>query len=121
MRILIVEDSEPVRRMIKSFIADLADDFIECGRGDAALDAFTRHRPDLVLMDIKTKGTSGLETTSRIKAAFPEARVIIISQWEGPVLREAARGAGAEELIGKTNLLPLRHLLEAARRKDGAG
>lgn len=113
MRILIVEDSEPVRRMIKSFIGDLVDDFVECGSGEAALGAYAQHRPDLVLMDIKMEGASGLEATGRIKATFPDARVIIISQWEGPVLREAARMAGAEDFVSKTDLLPLRHLLEA--------
>lgn len=99
--------------MIKSFIGDLVDDFVECSGGDAALETYARHHPDLVLMDIKMEGMSGLEATGRIKKDFPEARVIIISQWEGPVLREAARMAGAEDFISKTDLLPLRHILEA--------
>lgn len=116
-----MEDSEPVRRMIKSFIGDLVDEFVECSDGDAALDAYARHRPDLILMDIRMQRMSGLEATRRIKAAFPEARVIVISQWGGPVLHEAARGAGAEDLISKTDLLPLRHVLGASRREEGAG
>ena len=53
MKILIVEDSEPVRRMVKSFIGDLVEEFVECRDGNQALDAYTQQHPDLVLMDIQ--------------------------------------------------------------------
>jgi DNA-binding NarL/FixJ family response regulator len=59
----------------------------------------------------------GFEATREIKAAFPEARVFIVSQWDSPGLREAARIAGAEDYISKTDLLPLRDLLQAGRLK----
>jgi CheY-like chemotaxis protein len=39
--------------MVKSFIDDLDDEFVECGDGSQALDAYTQQHPDLVLMDIK--------------------------------------------------------------------
>jgi len=121
MKILLVEDSVAVRRMIKSFIADLVDTFIECGDGGEALDAYRQHRPDLVLTDIKMTKVGGFEATRQIKASFSEARVIIVSQWDSPALREAARAAGAENYISKADLLPLRDLIEAdggKRRMD---
>ena len=117
MKILIVDDSEPVRRTIKNFIDDLVDEFIECSDGCEALDAYTQHRPDLVLMDIKMARVDGLEATRNIKAAFPEARVVIVSQWNGRGLCESALSAGAESYISKADLSPLRDLLEANRQK----
>ena len=117
MKILIVEDSEPMRRMVKSFVDDLVDEFVECGDGSQALDAYTRQHPDLVLMDIKMRQMGGFEATRQIKAAFPEARVFIVSQSDSPALREAARAAGAESYISKSDLLPLRDLLEAGLPK----
>src|SRR5262245_58928684 len=98
-----VEDSEPVRRMIKSFVGDLADGFVECEDGCDALEAYAEHRPDLVLMDIEMSRLGGLEATAEIKAAFPEARVVIVSQWDSPALRQAARLGGAESFISKTD------------------
>jgi CheY-like chemotaxis protein len=117
MKILIVEDIEPVRRMVKSFIEDLVDEFVECGDGREALYTYTQHRPDVVLMDIKMSQVGGFEATRQVKAAFPEARVLIISQWDSPGLRERARTAGAESYISKADLLPLRELIKAGRLK----
>jgi DNA-binding NarL/FixJ family response regulator len=71
----------------------------------------------MVLMDIKMNQVGGFEATREIKAAFPEARVFIVSQWDSPALREAARAAGAESYISKADLLPLRDLFEAGRLK----
>src|SRR5215475_7477701 len=116
MKVLIVEDCEPVRRMVKSFVEDLVDEFIECGDGREALYVYTQHRPNLVLMDVKMSQVGGFEATRQIKAAFPEARVFIVSQSDSPALREAARAAGAESYISKADLLPLRDLLKAPQK-----
>ena len=116
MKVLIVEDSEPVRRMIKRFIRDQVDEFVECADGCEALGAYRQHHPDLVLMDNKMTQMGGFEATREIKAAFPEARVFIVSQWDSPALREAARAAGAESYISKADLLPLRDLLKAGQK-----
>jgi CheY-like chemotaxis protein len=111
MKILIVEDSEQMRRMIKSFVGDLVEEISQCGDGSQALAAYTEHRPDLVFMDIKMIGMDGLAATGQIKAAFPEARIIVVSQWDSPALRDAALKAGAEGYVWKADLLPLRHIL----------
>jgi CheY-like chemotaxis protein len=111
MKVLIVEDSEPMRRMIKTFIGDLVEDTVECSDGSEALAAYREHQPDLVLMDLKMAGMDGLAATKQIMECFPEARIVIVSQWEDKALREAARSAGAEAYVGKTDLLPLRGIL----------
>jgi CheY-like chemotaxis protein len=114
MKVLIVDDSEPMRRMIKTFIDDLVEDTVECGDGSEALAAYREHQPDLVLMDIKMGVVDGLAATRQIKKLFPEARIVIVSQWEDKALREAAHTAGAEAYVGKTDLLPLRRILTTA-------
>ena len=111
MKVLIVEDSEPVRRMIKRFVRGQVDEFIECSDGSQALAHYRQHRPDVVLMDIQMTEVDGFEATRQIKAAFSTARVVIVSQWDTPALREVARESGAEDYICKRNLLPLREVL----------
>ena len=114
MKVLIIDDSEPMRRMIRRFISDQVDEFVECEDGSEALAAYRRHRPDLVLMDIRMKDVDGLEATRELRRSFPEARVVVVSQWDGPDVREKVRGAGAYRYIHKSDLLPLRELLASA-------
>jgi two-component system, NarL family, response regulator LiaR len=113
MKLLIVDDSEPMRRTIKAIIADQVQEIFECDDGSGALAAYREHQPDFVLMDLKMAGMDGFAATRQIKELFREARIIIVSQWDDGPLREAARSAGAEEYVCKSNLLPLRRILAA--------
>jgi two-component system chemotaxis response regulator CheY len=113
MKVLIVDDSEPMRRMIKTLICDLVGEIFECSDGGEALAAYQQHLPDLVLMDVKMSETDGLAATRQIKQLFPEARIVMVSQWEDAALRENARLAGAEAYVGKSDLQPLRRILTA--------
>ena len=113
MKVLIVEDSEPMRRTIMSFIGDVAEEIYECPDGRDALPAFARYQPDWVLMDIKMNDVDGLAATRQIKAAFPDARIVMVTSFDEQSLRDEARLAGACGYVLKENLLDIRHLLAA--------
>jgi len=108
MKVMIVDDSAEVRRMITSFIGDLVSEFVECGDGCEALATYADHRPDLVLMDYEMTRMNGFQATRAIKKVFPNARVVIVSQWDSAALREAAKDSGADAYVNKKSLLPLR-------------
>src|SRR5262245_60350807 len=95
MKVLIVEDSHPVRQIIRSFIEELAEEIHECPDGRDALAAFIRYWPDWVLMDIKMSNVDGLTATRQIKAAFPDARIVMVTGFDEQSLRDEARLAGA--------------------------
>ena len=107
MKIMIVEDSAAVRSFIKSLLAKVADDFVECADGKEALQTYLEHQPDLVLMDIEMKQMGGFAATSKIKAEFPDSRIVIVSYIDTPELRKAAWRAGAERYVNKRELLQL--------------
>jgi CheY-like chemotaxis protein len=109
--VLIVEDSEPMRQMIKTLIADVATEVHERGDGAEALDAYSAHRPDWVLMDIAMPGVDGITATREIIGAFPDANILIVTDYDDAELREAARQAGACGYVLKENLLALRELI----------
>ena len=110
--LLIAEDNEKMRRLIKSLLGDLVSVVWECSDGAEALAAYNRHRPDFVLMDIQMKLMDGITATRRIKAADPAARIIIVTDYDQADLREAARQAGACAFVAKENLLELVRFLQ---------
>ncbi|MEW6125895.1 MAG: response regulator transcription factor [Acidobacteriota bacterium] len=113
MMLLIVEDNANMRRVIRSIVKDLAE-IRECEDGARALAAYRQHQPDWVLMDIKMAAVGGIQATREIKAAFPEARIIMVTNYDDAELREAARLAGASRYVLKENLLEIRDILAAS-------
>jgi DNA-binding NarL/FixJ family response regulator len=111
MKLLIVDDSPQMRHEVKLFLKDLAEQIDECDDGARALAAYAAQQPDWVLMDIKMAEVDGLTATRQIKAAHPEARIMILTGYDDADLRVAARNAGACEYITKENLLEVRRIL----------
>lgn len=109
--ILIVEDNRQVRQMIRALVEDIDKDVCECADGVEAFAAFEEHRPDWVLMDLAMRQMDGLTATRQIIAAFPEAKIVIVTSHDDAKLRRAATEAGARDYIIKENLIDLRRLL----------
>jgi DNA-binding NarL/FixJ family response regulator len=76
----------------------------EVGNGQAALDAYSQHRPNLVLMDVRLPGMSGAEATAAILRSFPDAHVLMLSTHSGEEEIYRAMQAGARGYILKSVL-----------------
>lgn len=111
MKYLIVENNTQMRRLIAQIVSKSSDVVFECEDGAEALAAYREHLPDWVLMDIEMPQTDGISATRQIIAAFPEAKIAIVTDYNHANLREAATEAGACEYIVKENLTELRRLL----------
>ena len=109
-----------MRRTIKSFIQDLAEQVYECADGREALDAFTRDRPDWVLMDIEMGDVDGFAAARQIKAVFPDARIVMVTSYDEQSLREEARLAGACGYVLKENLRDLAKLIAGEGRSENS-
>ena len=101
-----------MRNLIKSVVSNLAET-VECADGSEALSAYLEQRPDWVLMDIEMSDGDGIAATKQITAAFPEAQIIMVTDYDDADLREAARKAGARHYLVKEDLLALPKLLGA--------
>ena len=108
MKLLIVEDNPTVRQMIRQVVATFADHISECSDGAEAVAAYPTEQPDWVLMDVRMPRLNGIQATCQIRAAFPTARIIIVTSFDEPGLRETAQQAGACGYVLKENLLELR-------------
>ena len=105
VRVLIVEDDAHVRRVLRRILAGVTSDVVECETGTDAARVFAETRPDVVLMDIRLPGIDGLAATREIRAATPDARVVIVTNHDEAPLRRAAAEAGAAAYVLKDGLL----------------
>jgi len=76
-RILVIEDQEDNRQIVRDLMTASGYELIEATTGEEGLEAAARERPDLILMDIQLPGIDGYEVTRRIKAD-PKLREIPI-------------------------------------------
>lgn len=116
--ILIVDDNRQVRRMICSLVADFDADICECADGDEALAAFETYRPDWVLMDLAMPRMNGFEATRQIVAAFPDARIAIVTSHDDGELRRKSSEAGARAYFVKENLIELHNLFSEKQNQS---
>lgn len=112
MKLLIVEDNPSVRRIIKGFAAQYADEIFECVDGDESLLLYRNQKPDYVLMDINLGETDGIEATRKIIQFDPQAKVIIVTNYDEADLRQLADEAGAVGFVPKENLNLLNTILK---------
>lgn len=95
-----------------------ADEICECVDGQEAVSAYNLQKPDLVLMDIRMDGVDGIQATRQIKAADPDAKIIIVTDYDDDALRQAAMRAGAAGYALKENLLDFGPLAGSAKGTD---
>jgi two-component system response regulator DegU len=114
MTILIVEDNQTIRRLIRRAISDIADAIFECEDGADALTAYKEHRPDVVLMDVRMPRLDGLAATRQLLQHDSEALIVILTDYNDDGLRSAAREAGARAYALKNNLTELDGVIREA-------
>jgi len=104
-----------MRQTIKALLREMDPAFCECDDGSKALEVYRAARPDWVLMDARMPDVDGITATRLIKAAFPMARIIMISGYNDPFLMRQAQEAGAMAYVLKDDLSPLLTIIAGAR------
>ena len=115
-RILIAEDDEPNRRLIKDVLMYHGYEVIEAVNGDEAVKMATGHKPDLVLMDLQMPVMNGVEAIRQLKNS-PETKDIKIIAVTGLAMesdRENTMKMGADGYMAKP--IDIRQLPEAIER-----
>jgi two-component system, cell cycle response regulator DivK len=102
-RILVVEDQEDNRQIIRDLLATTDYELCEAENGEEALAAVAKQRPDLILMDIQMPVLDGYEATRRIKAdpALRSIPIIAITSYALSGDEQKAREAGCDDYVPK--------------------
>ena len=116
IQILIVDDHPIVRVGVAAMIARYDELRVSglAGSGEEALEQYAKNRPDIVLLDLRLPGMSGLETLQIIRKNDPRARIVILTTYDGDEDIHRAMLAGAKGYLTKG--LPPETLLEAIRK-----
>ncbi len=111
MTILIVDDNDAIRRLLRRLMGETATDIWDCKDGLEALSAYVDHQPDVVLMDIHMPRMDGLTATRMIRQCYSTACIIIVTDYDDDHLRQLAKKSGAsayalkEDLSGLTRIV----------------
>lgn len=107
MKVLIVDDNEKVRSVVRDYLPVEADEIFECADGGEALAFYRRHLPDWVLMDWEMPQMNGIKAIREIIAEFPEAHICMVTAFDDEEIRSEAFAAGASGFVLKDNLFEL--------------
>lgn len=104
IRVLSVDDHPLLRGGIAALVNDETDMTLiaQAATGKEGIESYRQHRPDVVLLDLRLPDMGGLEVLMAIRGEFPEARIIILTTFEGDVEIQRAFEAGARAYILKS-------------------
>ena len=105
IRILIADDHYIVRMGLVALVNTEPDMEViaEAADGNQALELFAKHHPDLALLDLRMPGKSGIQTTLEIRNKFPNARILVLSAFDGDEDIHQALQAGAQGYVLKNS------------------
>ena len=102
-QILVVEDQEDNRRILRDLLTSAGFDLVEATTGEEGVTLAETHHPDLILMDIQLPGLDGYETTRRIKAnpALHQIPIIAVTSYALSGDEVKAKQAGCDAYVTK--------------------
>ena len=106
-RVLIVDDEEDMRALLRSTIEIANEGLAVAGEavdGEDAVVQWREHRPEIIVLDQRMPGATGLEVAERILAEHPEQTIILFSAYLDQEILDAAAGLGIKACMSKREI-----------------
>jgi DNA-binding NarL/FixJ family response regulator len=116
INVLLVDDHEVVRAGFKILLSTQPDigQISEVDRGEAVVQAYLNHQPDVVVMDLSMPGIGGMEAIRRLTKQYADAKILVYSIHDEGIYVERAMQAGASGYLSKNSAAET--LAEAVRQ-----
>jgi DNA-binding NarL/FixJ family response regulator len=102
IKIIVADDHEVVRKGLASLLEGSDIEIVaEAQNGAEAVKLAVKHKPDVVLLDIRMTGTNGLDVIEEIRGKLPETRVVMLSTYDNPTYIARAVALGASDYVLK--------------------
>jgi DNA-binding response OmpR family regulator len=116
-KILVVDDEEPVRDLLKDFLEDQGHTVVIASSGDEALLSAEKENPQLIVLDVRMPGLNGIETCAALRANEKTRRIPIILATAFRDVLEEALAAGVDDFVTKPfHLAELLHRVQCLLR-----
>jgi DNA-binding NarL/FixJ family response regulator len=104
MRLLIVDDSELIRQRLKELLQDIdgLEIIAEAADGYEGVEKFWRHRPDIVVLDIRMPKLNGVQVLQNIKTNDFPVIIIVLTNYSNPYFNEICLSEGADYCLDKS-------------------
>ena len=112
-RIMIVDNNDLVRELIREVVRPLTTDVLECRSGEEAVNRSETFQPDWITMDLIMDGIDGLEAAQQIKSKHPKVAIMMIALCDQPGLRQAAAEAGCVAFLTKKRIPEVKTIIES--------
>jgi two-component system response regulator (stage 0 sporulation protein F) len=101
VKLLIVDDQKGIRQLLREVFSESGYDIETCANGSRALELVAEFEPDLVLMDIKMPGLSGIDALRRLRDAGDKRHVIMMTAYGEQHYVDEAQALGVANFINK--------------------
>ena len=105
-KVLIVDDEDNIRTLVQTMLKGEGRNVVLAARGKEAIAMFKKERPNLTILDIDMPDIDGITVLREIRTIDPQAKVIVFTGGESPVVESQAKALGVTDFLRKGLALP---------------